>query len=101
MMLRLRVEVKRVYSLFCSCLLGGCVTNNSDTVYTCLFISACMIIIELLTSITIAHAVTLVDYDRDQNYKHLHVSAVIETHRICSAGNRRRGIDVKLRSVMR
>lgn len=89
--------MKRVYSLFCSCLLGGCVTNHSDTVYTSLFISACVIIIEIvLTSITIEYAVTLVDYDHDQNYKYLHVSCVIETHGICSAGNRRRGIDVKL-----
>lgn len=71
-------------------------TNHSDTVYTRLFISACVILIKLLNSITIEYAVTLVDYDRDQNYKHLHVSCVIETHRICSAGNRRRGIDVKL-----
>lgn len=95
MLLRLCVEMTRVYSLCCSCLLGGCMTNHSDTVYTRL-ISACVILIKLLTSITIEYAVTLVDYDRDQNYKHLHVSCVIETHRICSAGNRRRGIDVKL-----
>ena len=96
MLLRLCVEMTRVYSLCCSCLLGGCMTNHSDTVYTRLFISACVILIKLLNSITIEYAVTLVDYDRDQNYKHLHVSCVIETHRICSAGNRRRGIDVKL-----